>query len=165
MSAAIQISPTRAGSPCFGKSWDPNDVECTGGIDPGYVHPYTKENRRDVCDLLLACSTRVAAEKLDPQRLIPASRLVRDKQVPVLPFTLPQTKPPTQTTAPSAHAAPVQYQHPQQVQHYSGSVLSVPEQRHEDEPFSHFMFRTVIRSLLKGLFQGLVHVFDNHRLK
>lgn len=162
VSVSISISPTRAGCSCFGKSWGPGDVECNGGLDPGYIHPVTKGNKRDACTLLQACSSRVAAERLESSRLIPASMLRRDKQVPTLPFILPTAA--TQNQTKTTSTTP-QVMVPVPHHHHSGSYLSVPEDRMEGEPFSHFAFRTVLRSLLKGMFQGLVHIFDNHKLK
>lgn len=168
MSVSISLSPTRAGCSCFGKSWGPGDVECNGGLDPGYIHPVTKGNKRDACTLLQACSSRVAAEQLESSRLIPANMLRRDKQVPTLPFVLPNTTTAgtavAQNQAKAASGAP-QVMVPVPHHHHSGSYLSVPEERIEGEPFSHFAFRTVLRSLLKGMFQGMVHIFDNHKLK
>ena len=168
VSVSISLSPTRAGCSCFGKSWGPGDVECNGGLDPGYIHPVTKGNKRDACTLLQACSSRVAAEQLESSRLIPANMLRRDKQVPTLPFVLPNTTTAgtavAQNQAKAASGAP-QVMVPVPHHHHSGSYLSVPEERIEGEPFSHFAFRMVLRSLLKGMFQGLVHIFDNHKLK
>ena len=166
MNASITISTTRAGIACFGKSWGPKDIECTGGVDPGYVHPYTKENRRDPCELQDACSARVAADKLDKLRILPVSNLLRGKQEPTVQFNIPQQARQVPVIGPTAHTntAPSHLTHAPQ-HHYTGSYLAVPEQHIEGEPFSHFLFRTAIRSLLRGLFQGLAHVFDNHKLK
>lgn len=165
VSLSISLSPTRAGCSCFGKSWGPDDVECNGGLDPGYIHPVTKGNKRDACTLLQACSSRVAAERLESSRLIPASALRRDKQVPTLPFVLPTNTSTTVANQARTVGVSPQVMTPVPQHHHSGSYLSVPEDRLEGEPFSHFAFRMVLRSLLKGMFQGLVHIFDNHKLK
>src|SRR4030067_685264 len=41
---------------CYGKSWDPNSVECKGGLDPAYTNPEDQTHRRDRCSWFQPCS-------------------------------------------------------------------------------------------------------------
>ena len=40
---------------CFGKSWNPRDAECKGGLDPGYTNPSDGTHRREKCTWFQQC--------------------------------------------------------------------------------------------------------------
>jgi len=75
---------------CFGQSWSPSAVECTGGLDPGYINPTNHTNRRDRCDWYQQCASKTAATNLSQQRpgpppvpqVIPVNRLAQPYQHP-----------------------------------------------------------------------------------
>jgi hypothetical protein len=77
---------------CYGKSWDPDHVECRGGLDPAYEHPRNGTHHRDECSWLRPCGQIVEAERArqrQPMQLIPAQALTRPTAAPVPP-RLPQ---------------------------------------------------------------------------
>lgn len=82
---------------CYGsKHWDPNHVECKGGLDQGYENPVDGTKRRDPCRWLMPCGQLAMAERnrqSQPQ-VIPPQSLVRP-QPPAPP------PPPLRTPAPS----------------------------------------------------------------
>lgn len=122
---------------CFGKHWDPNHVECKGGLDPVYRNPRDDSHRRDRCSWFEACHQRTmnsSAPVPAPQLPIPAHSLVRQSmdapkppqippysppRPPVYPSPLPQQPAPPQVhqpyyQQPPPQPQPQQYQYPQQ---------------------------------------------------
>lgn len=89
---------------CYGsKQWDPNHVECKGGLDQGYENPIDGSKRRDPCRWLMPCGQIAMAERNRPQstpQLLPAQSLVR----PIAPP--PPAPPPPRLPAPPTYTPP-----------------------------------------------------------
>jgi hypothetical protein len=106
---------------CYGKSWDPNHVECKGGLDPGYENPIDHTKRRDPCHWFSACGQVVESERARQraaQPLIPAPALVRPPAAlspprPALPAPPPAYTPPRPPLQPMPPPAPVPSYQPQ----------------------------------------------------
>lgn len=158
---------------CFGKSWDPKDKLCAGGLDPLYVNPISHTQVRDRCQFYSSCAARTTAEMQSkqastPQLVSPAS-LVR----PPGQFQPPSLVPPVQQTQP-VYRPPVpypQYQQPQQYvpQHSLQQpgmqvlgYLSVPEPVDWAVPWWLRMIREMIRSAFKGMLHSGAHFFDHN---
>lgn len=108
---------------CYGKSWDPNHVECKGGLDPAYTNPDDQTHRRDRCSWFQPCSQKmmqpVTVETPPSQPLIPTRALLQHRAVeppPVRPPAPPVYSPPrpptytapqTQYSLPPPQAVPV----------------------------------------------------------
>ena len=125
---------------CFGRSWDPNHVECKGGLDAAYENPTDKTHRRDRCAWFNSCSqamnypTHVAQptpQTQPSQPLIPARALAHRPTVdvppprpmmqpPQPPFTPP--RPPTQI--PPHQPGYTQYTQP--MSYYQHQQMPVP---------------------------------------
>lgn len=95
---------------CFGKSWDPNHVECKGGLDPAYSNPRTGTKLRDECSWFNACRQQVQSRPSMP--LLPSAALLQRPAVSQ-PLQRPPA-PPTQYAprAPTYSAPPVHYSLP-----------------------------------------------------
>lgn len=119
---------------CFGKRWDPNHVECKGGLDAAYQNPRDQTHRRDRCSWFNSCSQAMNYQPISTaqptpqpaptQQIIPARSLLHrpavdtppprpSYQPPLPPFTPP--RPPTQIPAHQPSYTP-QYAPPQ---HYA----------------------------------------------
>lgn len=103
---------------CFGKSWDPNHVECTGGPDKIYQHPTNGTHFRDKCSWFDRCGQQMNRPATytvpSTSTLIPATSLTQPRPVPdpPRPPLIPNYPPPTPTppfTPPRPPATPVQY--------------------------------------------------------
>jgi hypothetical protein len=126
---------------CYGKLWDPNAVECRGGLDPSYSHP-KMGNRREMCKWYQACSAASTHSKLQqaakvappppppqvaPPQVVPATAIVR----PPPPAGMPQVMAPQQVQSavqvPQAqavvHGPPPQ----QQIAHAAGVAYTQPQ--------------------------------------
>lgn len=109
---------------CFGKSWDPNHVECKGGLDPAYSNPRTGTKVRDECSWFNSCRQQVQGRPLPSPQLLPSTSLLRPSAAPQRPMTPPYSPPrPTYAAPPTHYSLPTAIQHvPQappapQVQH------------------------------------------------
>lgn len=124
---------------CYGKSWDPNHVECKGGLDPAYENPTDQSHRRDRCTWFGPCSQQMRTPNppLIPTRsLLPSRPAMEPPPRPLAPTPSyqPQTyspprplplipQPPMQTVYPPAlPPAQPQYQQPQAQAHYAQMV-------------------------------------------
>lgn len=64
---------------CFGKEWNPQAVECKGGLDPMYTNPRDQSHRRDKCRFYERCAPRTCANQISQSpttSLVPAQNLV-----------------------------------------------------------------------------------------
>jgi hypothetical protein len=69
---------------CYGKHWNPQSVECRGGLDPLYTNPIDGSHRRDKCSWYETCAPRTCAAQIPsqqqppaPQGFVPQQNLVR----------------------------------------------------------------------------------------
>ena len=115
---------------CFAKHWDPNAVECKGGLDAAYENPRDKTHRRDRCAWFAPCSqTMTYSPQTTPQpqtsqQLIPARSLLQrpavDTPPPRLQYQPPQ--PPFTPPRPPTHIPPPQQPSYQQYQQQYSAV-------------------------------------------
>jgi hypothetical protein len=179
--------------PCFGdaEEWDPEDVACTGGMDPLYRHE-NGSKVRDRCFVFEACGARAQAAKLEPNQarlLDPKSLLghrtpqpsaagsfnrafssaysppsnVSTSARPVLGPSQPAPAPLATVPRPQVPAPYVPPTHVPPGYHLPPFLL-VPEPRGEDSFWS-FIVRTAARAVGKALGHSIAHVFDTHPLK
>jgi len=133
---------------CYGKSWDPNSVECKGGLDPAYTNPEDQTHRRDRCSWFQPCSQIVTqSAPSTPQLIPPRALLLQHRAVdtppprPVAPPIYSPPRPPTyqqpqtQYSLPPAPAqvVPTPPSHPQfqpqpQLQHGSAPHVMYQQQ-------------------------------------
>jgi hypothetical protein len=114
---------------CFGRHWDPNDVECRGGHDPCYVHPRNQTHVRDRCVHYTDCARRTSESQVQqsqqpyqqqpmpyPQpQLIPVQQVLRPQLTPTYqrPYTGlagPAPQPQIQPVVPLKQMLPPAYQ-------------------------------------------------------
>lgn len=95
--AAFNLEPT---PDCFGISWNPKDVLCSGGADITYRDEKTLSHVRPPCDFFNACGARVSHAKMEQSRLVPVTNLVRSPtpQQPAAPVQQAQAQAPAQMT-------------------------------------------------------------------
>ncbi len=175
---------------CFGEVWSPEDVECFGGLDPGYRNPATGRQMREQCECYEACGSHTQAKALEEIR---TQLISRDSlRSPTQERTTTSTTLATQFKQPSPVLYPKhdpirdhqlqrpaqpsmeqpvpqqQYMHPAQmmpVNYGMPAYLSTPEQRFDGEGFFLFALRVIVRAMLKGGAHGLAHLFDTTPLK
>jgi hypothetical protein len=117
---------------CFAKSWDPNHVECKGGLDPAYNNPVTGTKMREKCSWFNSCSQ--AMHKTAPvappsPQLVPPTALLQRAVAATTPIKMPPMppahvppRPPTYTgsatqySLPTVHAQAPHVAHAPQVQ-------------------------------------------------
>lgn len=76
---------------CFGKSWDPSSVECSGGLDPTYVSPINGTQKRDKCNHYTTCGTRCVNNKVQQPHILPTATLIRPPMAPPAAAALPNS--------------------------------------------------------------------------
>jgi hypothetical protein len=95
---------------CFGISWDPNNVNCAGRLDPGYISK-SGSRRKDQCQYFNTCQQQRNKNNVQPKppaHLVPTSNLLRNVQGPPTPATSHPM-----VGRPAYPAQPAQYQQPQ----------------------------------------------------
>ncbi len=116
---------------CFGKEWDPKDVDCTGGLNPAYRNPTDGSRQQPACTHHDACRVRLVLQRVQEGErsgvLIRPESLVRGRmssptqnpqpyQAPVQPYRPPQAAPVQQHAhVPSVQVPPGYPQYPPQV--------------------------------------------------
>lgn len=173
---------------CFGKDWDKNAPECSGGPDPSYVHPQTGQHVREKCDFFSMCGARTQASRVAySQAVIPPQNLIRPPVVTPPPVTVPQNfgQFMTQQQAQFAEAqrlaamsasrpvvpvvqTPVTMVHPAstyQLNYQMPAYLSVPEERQPGESIWSVLGREILRSMFKATGHAVAHHFDARKLK
>lgn len=114
-----QTYATPASTPeCFGKSWDPKDVDCTGGFNAAYSGP-NGSKMQPKCDFFEACKGRVTLKRIEELRsqgnLIRPEALLRAQQsaaqmptatVPTQQVSTPAQVPAQMPVPPPAYGAP-----------------------------------------------------------
>jgi hypothetical protein len=107
---------------CFGKSWDPTEKECAGGLDPVYTNPKTQTHHRERCNWFEPCrqhtENRPAPAQPAPQVIPPQSLLQSRPPVapprPLLPPVTPTYTPPRPPPQPPTQQVPfTQFNQPQ----------------------------------------------------
>lgn len=125
---------------CFGKHWDPNNVECRGGNDPSYSHPKTGSNRRDMCRWYSACAAAtnqgrtgqavnipVPPPPVPQSAFVPITNVVRPPSITTVPTPTP-ISPPVPIGSPQLpHAQPTQLAPQQHVAYMSGLPYTQPQ--------------------------------------
>lgn len=89
----------RKRTPCYGLSWDPNNVTCAGGENPMVFNTRTGSYVSDPCRWQDDCKTIVQAGKT---QIIPPGQLLRQPDKQVNPFAAPTTAPPAPPTVTAA---------------------------------------------------------------
>jgi hypothetical protein len=128
---------------CYGKSWDPNHVECKGGLDAAYENPRDKTHRRDRCAWFVPCSQTMnfqgtaqpTPQPVQSQQIIPTRSLLHRPAVDVPPPRpiAPQPQPPYTPPRPPTHIpAPTP-----SYQHYPQYAAPPPQQQHQ--PMQQYM--------------------------
>lgn len=85
---------------CFGKHWNPQAVECRGGLDPMYTNPRDGSHKREKCQWYERCAPRTCANQMSsnqPQQNVGVSpsRSIMPRSGPqvVQPVVQPQQQP------------------------------------------------------------------------
>lgn len=168
---------------CFGRLWEPQDLDCSGGYNPAY----TGENgskQQPRCSFFEACRTRVAINKAQQQRataqqgtaqispgLVSVGGLTRNYQpqpavavAPTVPVPIPVPVSPQGGQA--ANGQPVLYQRPVVQTHaYVPPYLLVPEPTGPDEHFMMPLGREMTRAMMKAAGQTFANFWDYTTLR
>ena len=109
---------------CFAKSWDPNHVECKGGLDPAYTNPITATKMREKCSWFNSCSQAMHKPAPVAPQIVPPTALLQRAVAATTPIKMPPSppahvppRPPvytgsaTQYSLPTVHAPAPQVAH------------------------------------------------------
>lgn len=172
---------------CYGNHWNPQAIECKGGLDPMYTNPLDGSHRREKCSFYERCAPRTCAKQMNQQTgtgLIPVQNLVPQSGPHVAtPVVQPQLPKPVQPLAPPpqpgfaqmaypnmgmqpAHIAqfgqqllPMNYQQPgMQMPAY----LTVPEPIDLEVPWYIRLCREIARAMAKGAFHTGANWVDHN---
>lgn len=95
---------------CFGKSWDPNAVECKGGLDPAYSNPRTGTKLRDACSWFQQCRQQVSAPQLLPSSSLMSRPAIAPPRLPPTGYTPYVPPKPTYAAPPTHYSLPTAMQ-------------------------------------------------------